>query len=215
VFVYLKLEINVIPASYRSICPLVDNCFYAECPYFIANKPLKLQGASEWSIILYTVSEGTIAAKYFNITCDGKYLHFCITFLQHLNHWKDARPSITTTIMFAIWPGAHSYTWWDTGAAGDWTCNDLEHCNVKKAYIESGTAFFQLCNCLKRAQMAHTDNSLANSTAAEVLEIDGGDEEEFLVQGPRDADEFDKQIDSTSKVQEHLSTTVLTKWVKA
>jgi hypothetical protein len=59
--------------------------------------------------------------------------------------------------------------------------------------------------------MAHTDNSLANSTAAEVLEIDGGDEEEFLVQGPRDADEFDKQIDSTSKVQEHLSTTVLTK----
>jgi hypothetical protein len=61
--------------------------------------------------------------------------------------------------------------------------------------------------------MAHTDDSLANSTTAEVLEIDGGEEEEFLVQD--DIDEFNKQIDATSEVQEHLSTVVLTKRVKA
>ena len=95
------------------------------------------------------------------------------------------------------------------------TCSDPEHREVEKAYIESGTAFFQLRDRLKRAQMAHTDDSLANSTTAEVLEIDGGEEEEFMVRGPQDADEFDEQIDATSEVQEHLSTTVLTKRVKA
>jgi hypothetical protein len=71
--VYL-LEINVIAASHRSIWLPVDNCFYAQCPYVIANKPLKLQGASERNVILYTASEGAIAAKYFHITCDGRHL---------------------------------------------------------------------------------------------------------------------------------------------
>ena len=55
--------------------------------------------------------------------------------------------------------------------------------------------------------MAHTKDLHANSTTAEVLEIDGREEEEFLVWG--DADEFDKQIDVISEVQEYLSTTVL------
>ena len=72
----------------------------------------------------------------------------------------------------------------------------------------------QLWNWLKQAHMAHTEDSLVNSsTTAEVLEIDGV--EEFMVWGPWDADEFDKQIYATSEVQEHLSTIVLTKWEKA
>ena len=84
---------------------------------------------------------------------------------------------------------------------------------MEKTYIEAGTAFFQLLNRLKRAKMAHTDDSLANSTTAEVLEIDGGEEEEFMVR--EDVDEFDNQIDANRDVQEHLSNVVLTKQVKA
>jgi hypothetical protein len=60
-----------ISASPRSIWPPVSSCFNPECSYVLGQKQLKLQGAEERNVVLYTC-DGPIAVKYIHISCDGE-----------------------------------------------------------------------------------------------------------------------------------------------
>jgi hypothetical protein len=90
------------------------------------------------------------------------------------------------------------------------TCKNVEHRATETAYSDKGGATFQLKAYLKRAQVAHLNNSVGmENTVAELLEVDAGDEEEFVVTTTNSGDKMpgeNEQIDADPQVRDHLST---------
>jgi hypothetical protein len=87
--------LNPTTASSRSIWPPVDCCFNPACTYVKEQKLLKVQGAEDRNVVLYT-SEGPMPAKYIHISCDSEYLLF--SFYDANHNFKAAESSITMTI---------------------------------------------------------------------------------------------------------------------
>jgi hypothetical protein len=94
------------------------------------------------------------------------------------------------------------------------TCSDPKHRAVETAYKATGTSFFTLQAHLKRAKVTHPNDSLAECSTEDVLEIDGGEEEEFVVPDGL-VGKDDGPLDADPAVRDHLSTARLSKHVKA
>jgi hypothetical protein len=87
---------------------------------------------------------------------------------------------------------------------------NVKHRATKTTYSDKGGATFQLKAYLKRAQVAHLNNSVGmENTIAELLKVDAGDEEEFVVTTTNCGDKMpgeNEQIDADPHVRDHLST---------
>ena len=84
------------------------------------------------------------------------------------------------------------------------TCGSLDHHTVEKAYITTRTSFFTLQACLKCAQVTHPNNLHPENSMEEVLEVDGGEDKEFLVPEAK-VEKVEGPLDTDSVALEHLS----------
>ena len=71
VFLVIDKLLKGLEASSHSLYPPTRVCINPMCRYVCEGKPVKLQGAEERNVILYTITRGPAAVQSTHITCNG------------------------------------------------------------------------------------------------------------------------------------------------